>query len=187
MTTAYLVLATAIFAILLALVLATAIFAILLALVLGRREPECHSIARAAGVRAQLARHVRQLVPPRCAGLVGGVRRIDLVNVSGREDMSVSDRIALLRTDLMNDPFRGITEATVANSQTIHDIKLTVGHIRSTLEMCDRAYARGETDETLSKGAHLMLSPVECVVLAWRRGGHREYQRVIAALREMQP
>lgn len=107
--------------------------------------------------------------------------RIDLVNVSGREGMSVSDRIALLRADLMNDPFRGVTEATVASSRTIHDIKLTMCAIRSTLEMCDEAYARGETDATLAKGAHLVLSPVECVVLAWRRGGHREYQLVISA------
>lgn len=111
------------------------------------------------------------------------MKKIDLVNVSGREDLSVGDRIALLRADLMNDPFRGISEVTIASSRTIHDLKVTVGLVRSTLEMCDRAYARGETDLTLAKGAYLVLSPVECAVLAWRRGGHHEYQRVIAAQR----
>jgi hypothetical protein len=104
--------------------------------------------------------------------------RVDLVNVSGRENLPVSQRVALLAADLMFEPFVGITEASRASSQTIHDLKLTVGRIRGTIELHAEAVARGQNDETLAKGADSFLSETECLVLAWRRGGHREYKRV---------
>lgn len=110
-----------------------------------------------------------------------------LVNVSGREDLSVGDRIGLLRAALLHPPLNGISEATIAVNQAIHDVKLTVCDIRGTIELCERAYARGETDATLARGAHLVLSPIECLVLAWKRGGHLEYQRIRAAQRRLDP
>jgi hypothetical protein len=111
----------------------------------------------------------------------------DLVNLSGREDMPVSDRIGLLRAELMLAPFGGVSEATIAATRTIHDIKLTIVGIRGIIDLCERAYARGETDVTLGRGAHLMLSPIECLVLAWKRGGHREYLRVRTMQRKTVP
>src|SRR4051812_4293416 len=74
---------------------------------------------------------------------------VHLVNVSGREDLSVGDRLGLLRAALLHTPFNGITDSTIAATQSIHDLKLTVCDIRGTIELCERAYARGETDATL--------------------------------------
>lgn len=104
--------------------------------------------------------------------------RIDLVNISGRESLSPKDRIDLMRADLMAPPFFGIMESTRASSQTIHDLKLTTGAIRGTIELYEQAISRGQTDETLAKGADQFFSDIECQILAWRRGGHREYQRI---------
>jgi hypothetical protein len=111
----------------------------------------------------------------------------NLVNVSCREDMSVSDRIDLMRAELMQPPFAGVTEATIAATQAIHDVKLTICRIRGTIALYDAAVARGETEERLARGANLMLSPVECLILAWKRGGHREYLRVRGAQRRICP
>jgi len=108
---------------------------------------------------------------------------VHLVTASGREDLSVSDRIGLLRAALLHTPFNGITDTTVAATQSIHDLKLTICDIRGTIDLCERAYARGETDATLARGARLVLSPIECLVLAWKRGGHLEYQRIRTAQR----
>lgn len=106
--------------------------------------------------------------------------RIDLVNISGRENLEPGVRVALMTTDLWTEPFIGISEASIASSQTIHDLKITVGIIRSVIKLYHDAIARGQTDETLAKGADVFFSEPECLILAWRRGGHREYQRVRA-------
>lgn len=98
---------------------------------------------------------------------------------SGREDLPVSERIGLLRADLMAEPFLGISEASIASSQTIHDLKLTRHWIMGKFELYEAAVARGQTDETLAKGANWFLTNVECYVLAWRRGGHLEFQKVL--------
>lgn len=112
-----------------------------------------------------------------------GIDTVDLVSASGREDMSVGDRIGLMRADLMQPPFAGVTEATIAATQAIHDVKLTICRIRGTIDLYDAAIARGTTEARLERGANLMLSPVECLILAWKRGGHREYVRIRAEQR----
>lgn len=102
----------------------------------------------------------------------------DLISTSGRETMSVSGRIGLLQAELLFAPFTGVGPETPARTQPIHDLKLTIGWIRNTIELHARAVARGQNDETLAKGANTMLSWLECLVLAWKRGGHEEWKRV---------
>jgi len=106
----------------------------------------------------------------------------DLVSVSGREDLPVADRVDLLRAALLSSPLTGIPTRSV--TQEIHDLKLTIGWVRGAIELYDGAVARGEGEDRLGRGAHLILSPVECLILAWKRGGHREFQRIRAAQRE---
>lgn len=104
----------------------------------------------------------------------------DLVTTSGREGMSPSERAALLAADIMQSPFTLIPQQTygITITQSIHDLKLTIGWIRNTLALYERAVSRGQTDETLAKGANRFFSGMECYVLAWRRGGHSEFVRV---------
>jgi hypothetical protein len=102
----------------------------------------------------------------------------DLIAESGRESMPVSGRVGLLEAELMFSPFNGVSDATRSVSQAIHDLKLTVGWIRNTIALVAQAKSRGQTDETLAKGANHFLSWIECLVLAWKRGGHQEWQRV---------
>lgn len=40
------------------------------------------------------------------------------------------------------------------------------------------APGRGQTAASLQRGADLILSETECLIMAWRRGGHEEYKRV---------
>lgn len=97
---------------------------------------------------------------------------------SGRESMALADRVALLEADLMAEPFLGITDATRATSQTIHDLKLTIGYIRNTVALYKKRKSQGVPDAELEKGAYVFITPMECMVLAWRRGGHQEWQRI---------
>lgn len=106
------------------------------------------------------------------------VERPDFITTSGRENLRVSDRIGLMHQDLLLVPLNGITSNTRAVSQAIHDLKLTVGRIRSTIELYDRAIERGVPEALLARGADHVLSDTECLILAWRRGGHQEYLRV---------
>lgn len=103
---------------------------------------------------------------------------MDLITRSGREGLPVADRIGMLRADLLHEPFLGISSETSASSQTVHDLKLTIGRIRGTIELYEMAKKRGTSDERLEKRADQMMSDTECLVLAWRRGGHPEYERV---------
>lgn len=119
------------------------------------------------------------------AGVCGACDNPDLVERSGREGLSLTDRAGLLRADLLGKPFTGIDDGTRAVSQAIHDLKLTVGAIRSTITLYEQALKRGQTDETLKKGARSFFSPIECQILAWRRGGHREWLRVRAEQRRL--
>lgn len=100
----------------------------------------------------------------------------NLISTSGRESEPIADRVGLLRAALLYPPFTGIPVRSV--TQAIHDLKLTVGWIRGALELYDTAIARGVPEERLSRGADRVLSPVECLVLAWKRGGHVEFQHV---------
>jgi hypothetical protein len=101
--------------------------------------------------------------------------------VSGREDLPVADRIGLMRADLFTRPFIGVSpHVGRTECDTIHDLKLTIGRIRGTIEMFERAKARGVADADLERGANKVLSPIECLILAWRRGGYPEYKRVRA-------
>jgi hypothetical protein len=106
-----------------------------------------------------------------------------LVSRSGRESLSPSDRARLLEAELMQPPFIGISSATVAATNQIHDLKVTIGVVRDVVRLYDRAIASGRTDATLTKGADFFFSDVECWILAWRRGGYREYVRVRLAQR----
>lgn len=106
----------------------------------------------------------------------------DLVSASGREDLPVSDRVDLLRASLLHPPLTGIPTRSV--TQEIHDLKLTVGWVRGAIGLYEAAVARGESDSGLGLGAHLILSPVECLILAWKRGGHQEFEAVRISQRE---
>lgn len=106
-----------------------------------------------------------------------------LISHSGRESMTPRDRARLLEAELMQPPFIGISSATVAASNQIHDLKVTIGVVRDAVHLYDQAIARGQTDATLAKGADYFFSDVECWILAWRRGGYREYVRVRLAQR----
>lgn len=106
----------------------------------------------------------------------------DLIATSGREGMPLADRIGLLRAALLHPPFTGIPVRSV--TQEIHDLKLTVGWIRGAIDLYDAAIARGTPEDRLARGADRVISPVECLVLAWKRGGHGEYQRVWRAQQE---
>ena len=110
----------------------------------------------------------------------------NLITASGRETMSLIDRIDLLRADLMAPPFLGI-EPNVGRTpnQNVHDLKLTIGWIRNVIALYEQAIARGQTNESLERGSNRMVSPIECLVLAWRRGGHSEYQRVHRLQKEL--
>lgn len=99
--------------------------------------------------------------------------------------MPVSERAALLRAELLQSPLDLIPVRSV--TQAIHDLKLLKGAIEGLLEMYDAAVARGENDITLAKGAITFFSPIECRLLAWRRGGHREWVRVRAAQKARKP
>jgi hypothetical protein len=105
----------------------------------------------------------------------------DLIHRSGRESLTINERIDLLRADVQQAPFTNVPERSV--NQSIHDLKLTIGRIRSTIELYEQAKARGTTDAQLQQGADLVLSDTECLMLAWRRGGHLEYVRVQRAQR----
>ncbi len=105
----------------------------------------------------------------------------DLVSVSGREDLPVGDRVGLLRAALLSPPLNGLPTCSV--TQEIHDLKLTVGWTRGAIGLYDAAVARGENGDRLQRGSHLILSPVECLILAWKRGGHREFERIRSAQR----
>lgn len=102
----------------------------------------------------------------------------DLITTSGRENLAIADRIGFLESDLMKPPFLGIGEDTRAVSMSIHDLKITICIIRGTIDLYRQAKARGTEDAVLERGAKLVVSPVECQVLAWRRGGHLEWKRV---------
>lgn len=102
----------------------------------------------------------------------------DLIATSGREALPLAERIQLLENQLLFAPFNGITTDTPAATQAIHDLKVTVGAIRSVIEMYRAARARGVPDDVLTPGAATMVAPYECWVLAWKRGGHLEWQRV---------
>ena len=100
----------------------------------------------------------------------------NLISTSGRETDPIVDRVGLLRAALLYPPFTGIPVRSV--TQAIHDLKLTVGWIRGAIELYDEAVARGVPEARLARGADRVFSPVECLVLAWKRGGHAEFQRV---------
>jgi len=104
----------------------------------------------------------------------------DLIQISGRESMLPSERAALLAADIMQPPFTHVPHQLYGYTvtQSIHYLKLTIGWIRNTLALYERAVSRGQTDETLAKGADRVFSAMECYVLAWRRGGHAEFARV---------
>jgi hypothetical protein len=106
-----------------------------------------------------------------------------LVSHSGRESMSPNDRARLLEAELMQPPFIGISNETVAATNQIHDLKITIGAMRGVIELYDRAVARGQPEASLVKGADYFFSDIECWVLAWRRGGYREYVRIRLAQR----
>jgi hypothetical protein len=92
------------------------------------------------------------------------MNRIDLLSVSGRESISIADRVGLLRAALLYPPFTGVPVRSV--TQEIHDVKLTLGWVRGAVALYDAAVARGETAARLARGADLIFSPVECLVLA---------------------
>src|SRR5262249_36563298 len=106
------------------------------------------------------------------------------ITESGRETMLLSERIDLLRSDLMAEPFLGMENAR-ALSQEIHDLKFTIAWVRGVIDLYDRRRSEGIAEERLQAGAYQVVSPAECWVLAWRRGGHREWKRVVQRQREL--
>jgi hypothetical protein len=116
----------------------------------------------------------------------------DLITTSGRESMTVTERIELLRNGDMNWLLFSVgkLETLVAGTTgqkryrlvqgptgaAIHDYNQLVGWTRNTITLYDRAIERGTPVEQLQRGANKMLSDLECRIMAFRRGGHEEYK-----------
>jgi hypothetical protein len=120
------------------------------------------------------------------------VNEADLVSTSGRESMSVKDRIDLLRHDLvqLQHAVAGIElglgklapsvrsrKVQGPTGATIHDYNCLIGWVRGTILLFDRAIERGTPIAKLQKGADRMCSDAECLILAFRRGGQPEYRK----------
>lgn len=106
----------------------------------------------------------------------------DLVATSGRETLSLRDRIDLLRAELLQPPLNALPGRSV--TQAIHDLKILIAIVRSTIQLVDERIAAGVAWERMEPGASRFVAPIECQLLAWRRGGHVEWQRVRRAQRE---
>jgi hypothetical protein len=111
----------------------------------------------------------------------------DLVRVSGRESLEPADRVGLLEADLMwlvstMPKYEQGTDYGVfdrAHSSTVHALNQTVGAIREVSSRWQRfAALPGRTPENARAWADAAISPVECDVLALRRGGASEFHRI---------
>jgi hypothetical protein len=124
------------------------------------------------------------------------------------ERVGLLEADAVYLASIRPQPIRG--RISLANGRTVHDINVTIGFARAIgfryRQLADHARARAAVLEALEAAAkrlsaahsvHHQTAPaakalldladacsqVECDVLAWRRGGFEEYQRVRAAQR----
>lgn len=95
----------------------------------------------------------------------------NLVTESGREHLSLADRAGLLDADVFS-LMQLKPEYDGSNGSTCHEFNRLVSMIRS----CARACRDDSPSAAGWRTAH--LSRTECLVLAWRRGGHEEEHRV---------
>lgn len=111
----------------------------------------------------------------------------DLVRVSGRENLEPADRIGLLEADatwLMgampkHEPGGDYGVFDRANGSTVHAHNSTIGAIRSAAARWSRVSALPNYTPTAGRiWADAALSQIECDVLALRRGGIVEFNRV---------
>lgn len=88
---------------------------------------------------------------------------------SGREDLPVVDRIGLLVYDKL------WLEGLPGDAAMVHDRANLVAMI-SMMRDCSEL-------GILSHIVERELSTAECLVMAWRRGGHQEYRRIRESFR----
>lgn len=90
----------------------------------------------------------------------------DFVTQSGREHLSLADRVGLLKSDLL-----WLQQHRPGGAQT-HDHNNLIGAVQGTILGCG-VHSKDDT------WGRINLSKTECRVLAWRRGGHDEHKRVL--------
>ena len=115
----------------------------------------------------------------------------NLITSSGREELSLADRIGLLRADMewlrrycptfesREDRRQTYRDFIFGPSgQTIHDVNCTLGYASMLVGIHERAVAQNITNHLPVRDGACSLSELECQILAWRRGGLREYKNV---------
>lgn len=83
---------------------------------------------------------------------------------SGREDLSLADRQGLLASDAL-----WLQGFNVTRDEANLDLYWSTSHARNQLLGAVRSCTKD------SDWARRNISKVECMVLAWRRGGYAEY------------
>lgn len=103
----------------------------------------------------------------------------NLITESGREHLSLADRAGLLEADVLdlqrNAPKYDHQKAVADWAQyghPVHAFNVLIGNVRQCAELARRPEVRPDTLR--------LISTIECLVLAWRRGGVAEHDRVHA-------
>ena len=92
----------------------------------------------------------------------------DLISTSGRETLPLEERLILIYNDVLWLQCQQRTGAEV------HDANVLIGWCQATAKR-----AASESPSLLKAMTTMKALPiVECRLLAWRRGGHQEEQRV---------
>lgn len=94
----------------------------------------------------------------------------DLVTTSGREDMTMGDRMGLLAWN------RVWLEVQPGNGAVVHDR----AQLLEIMTLLDHCHTKSSLQYVLARE----ISSVECLVMAWRRGGHTEYRRILTMQRD---
>lgn len=105
----------------------------------------------------------------------------NLITESGREHLSRADRAGLLEADALDLQMHA-PKYNGRNGHQVHQFNQLLGNVRGCILDCrmpdekwTKSWAAGRMGDD-SAGSN--LSKTECRVLAWRRGGVEEYDRV---------
>jgi hypothetical protein len=105
----------------------------------------------------------------------------NLITESGREHLSLAVRAGLLEADVLDLQARRppvdhkkAFENWQLYGHPVHQFNQLIGNIRACVRDCRRENAMDKS------WGRLNLSKIECLVLAWRRGGVAEHDRVYA-------
>lgn len=105
----------------------------------------------------------------------------DFIQQSGREDLPLLDRVNLLKADLID--LQQHHRPTGADTHGFNSMLAAIqACIRDGQKMIDEPDYAPKTSwgSPFALWGIVNLSRVECRVLAWRRGGAQEHQRVMA-------